>query len=112
MINLFLILLGMIINDSCAIILGTVVLMPVIHEIGIHPIHFAAIMGIANALGMSTPPVAPVLYLSQRVSGAEFSKMLKPIFVMIVFAYFPVMILTSAFPEIGLWLPRTLGYIR
>ena len=111
-INLFLIALGMIVNDSAAIILGAVVLMPVIREIGVNPIHFAAIMGIANALGMITPPVAPVLYLSQRVSGAEFLKMLKPIFIMIIFAYFPVMFLTNAFPEIGLWLPRTLGYIK
>ena len=44
MINLILLLIGMIVDDVSGSVLAAIVLLPVATEIGVHPIHFAAIV--------------------------------------------------------------------
>ena len=53
-------------------------LLPLMVAIGIHPIHFAAIIGVNLAIGGVTPPYASILYLGMRVGKVEFSEILGP----------------------------------
>ena len=46
MLNLFLIIIGMLMDDTSAILLTTPILLTVAMSIGIHPVHFAAIVGV------------------------------------------------------------------
>lgn len=111
MLNLFLILIGMLMDDTSAILLTTPILLPVAMGIGIHPVHFAAILGVNIGLGGVTPPTAPFLYLGSRVGNAPVNEMLGPTMYFIFFAWIPTLILTTYVPGLSLWLPRLLGYV-
>jgi len=111
MINLFLFMLGLIMDDGSACILSTVVLMPTVRAIGVNTYHYAAIVGVSLGMGLATPPCAPLLYLAARISGAKFETMLKPLSYFLIFAFFPVLVVTTYVPAFPLFLPRLLGYV-
>lgn len=110
-INVFLIIVGMIMDDTSAILLTTPILLPVATALGIDPIHYAAIIGVNLGLGCVTPPCAPFLYLGSRVGGTPVSEMLKPTMWIILLCWLPALIVTTYIPELSLFLPRTMGLI-
>lgn len=109
-IAIFLIFIGMIVNDTTAIILTAPLLLPLVVSYGIDPIHFAAIMGVTLAMGGITPPYASVLYFGMRIGNAKFSEVWKPTMMFIVFGYLPVIILTVFFEPLSMYIPRLFGY--
>ena len=68
MINLFMIVLGMLMDDTSGCLLATPILVPIIKELGFSPVHFAAILAVKLGMGNITPPVAPLLYFSSALS--------------------------------------------
>lgn len=105
LINLFMIMIGMLMDDVSAVLLSTPMLLPLAVELGISPIHFAAIVGVNLGLGNITPPTAPLLYLSGQLSGARINQTIPPTLAMIMFAWIPVLLLTIYVPQLALWLP-------
>ncbi|GAB3516419.1 TRAP transporter large permease [Photobacterium alginatilyticum] len=109
-INVLLFLVGMVVNDITAIILIAPLLLPLMTAIGISPIQFAAIMGVNTAMGGVTPPYASILYLGARIGNVKFSEVVGPAMMLIVFGYLPVVVLTSFWSELSLFLPTVFGY--
>ncbi len=109
LINIFLIIIGMLMDDTSAILLCTPMLMPVVTTLGVSPIQFAAIVGVNLGLGCVTPPTAPFLYLGARIGGAPVNEMLRPTMWLIFFGWLPALILTTYVPGLSLWLPGLLG---
>ncbi|MDC7217649.1 MAG: TRAP transporter large permease [Spirochaetales bacterium] len=110
LINILLFFVGMIVNDITSIILLAPLLLPLMQAIGISPVQFAAIMGVNTAMGGVTPPYASILYLSMRIGKAEFSEVIKPAMILIIFGYVPVVFLTSLWPSLSLFFPGLFGY--
>ena len=111
MVNIFMIILGMLMDDCSATILAAPILLPVVTAIVISPLHFAAILGVNIGMANVTPPTAPLLYLGGRISGAKVKDMLGPDLALIVFAWLPTLIITTYVPAYGMFLPRLLGYV-
>lgn len=111
LLNIFLIIIGMLMDDTSAILLTTPILLPVAIGLGIHPVHFAAILGVNLGLGMVTPPTAPFLYLGSRIGNAPISEMLKPTMWLILFAWLPTLFITTVFEDVALFLPRLFGLV-
>jgi tripartite ATP-independent transporter DctM subunit len=109
MVNLFLIVIGMLMDDTSAILLTTPILLPVVIQLGVSPVHFAAILGVNLGLGCVTPPTAPFLYLGSRIGNAPIGEMMKPTMWFILFAWIPTLALTTFFPGLSLFLPRLFG---
>lgn len=110
MINLILLFVGMIVNDATGIILVAPLLLPLTQAIGMNPIHYAAMFVTNMAIGSVTPPYASLLYLGMRIGKVEFMEILPPVGILIM-GYVPVMLATTYWPELSLWLPRMLGYV-
>lgn len=106
MINVFLVILGMIMDDTSAILLSVPILYPLIKELGISPYQFSALVGVNIGMGNITPPSAPFLYLSARIFKTDASKVMKPVLYMLLFGYLPVLILITYVPAVSLWLPE------
>ncbi len=106
MINIFMIIMGMLMDDISAILLCTPILLPIVTQLGVSPIQFAAILGVNLGMGCVTPPCAPFLYLAGRVGGAPVNEMLRPTMALILFAWLPTLLLTTYIPQFALWLPR------
>lgn len=106
MINIFMIIIGMIMDDVSAMLLCTPILLPVVTALGVHPIHFAAIIGTNLGMGNVTPPTAPTLYFGGRMAKTPISQMMKPAMIFILFAWLPTLMVVTYLPELALWLPR------
>ncbi len=79
-------------DDVSAMLLCTPILLPVVVSLGIHPIHFAAIIGTNLGLGNVTPPTAPTLYFGGRMAKTPVSQMMKPAMIFILFAWLPTLL--------------------
>jgi TRAP-type C4-dicarboxylate transport system permease large subunit len=110
LINFLLFFVGMIVNDVTSIILLGPLLLPLMQAIGVSPVQFAAIMGVNTAMGGVTPPYASILYLGMRIGKVEFSEVIKPAMILIIFGYVPVVFLTSFWPDLSLFFPGLFGY--
>ena len=106
MLNIFMIIIGMIMDDVSAMLLCTPILLPVVMSIGVSPIHFAAIIGVNLGMGNLTPPTAPTLYFGGRMANTPVSQMMKPALIFLIFAWLPTLIAVTYLPEMALWLPR------
>ena len=106
MINVLLLLIGMLVDDVSGGILAAVVLLPVAQEIGVHPIHFAAIVGTNLGLGNVTPPCAPLLFVAAGVGEVSFSRIIVPTLKLSLLGHLPMVFLVTYIPDLGLFLPR------
>ena len=88
------------------IILGTV-LLPVATAADIHPIAFAIIGIISLAFGLVTPPYGLCLLISAAIGGMNVVSVMKDVCIILA-PMLLILLLIIAFPEIALWLPRTL----
>ena len=105
-INGLIVLIGMIMDDGSSILLATPLLLPVVSAFGISPVQFAAILGVNVGMANVTPPCAPFLYLACRIGKTKVNEVLKPTFILILFAWLPVLILTTYIPQFATWLPN------
>ncbi|MCG8484538.1 MAG: TRAP transporter large permease [Clostridia bacterium] len=108
MVNIFMVIIGMLMDDVSGVLLATPVLLPLVTELGVSPVHFAAILGVNLGMGNITPPTAPLLYLGARIGKAKINEMMTPTMAMIIFAWIPTLIITTYFPQVALFLPTKL----
>ena len=104
LINIFLLLVGMLMESLSALTLLTPILLPIAMMYGIDPIHFGIVMILNLMIGMLTPPVGMVLFVLARMTPTPFEKICKaivPFILMCIIAIF----LISIFPQIVLLLP-------
>lgn len=111
LVNIFLFIVGMIVNDTTGMILVAPLLLPLMTELGVHPVHLGAIMGVNLAMGGVTPPYASILYLGMRIGKCEFNEIIKPVVMFLVFGYLPIVLLTTFIPQVSLWIPSLFGLI-
>ncbi|MFV0407325.1 MAG: TRAP transporter large permease [Propioniciclava sp.] len=110
LVNILFILLGMVV-DATAIILVTVpVLLPVAVSFGIDPVHFGVIMIMNLMLGLLTPPVGSVLYVTSSVTGKPVDVVFKGIIPFLI-PLVVVLIIVTLFPEVVMFLPNLLGFM-
>ncbi|GAA3548476.1 TRAP transporter large permease [Zobellella aerophila] len=110
-VNIFLILLGMIMDDVSVVAIISPLLLPVMESIGVDPIHFAAIVGTSVVIGCNSPPMAPILFMTCRVGKVGMSQVMRPALGFMVFAALPVMLVTTYWSPLALYLPRVMGYL-
>ena len=109
-VNLFLILLGMIMDDVSVVAIVSPLLLPVMINIGVDPIQFAAIVGTSVVIGCNSPPMAPILFMSCRICNVGITKVARPALGFMAFAALPVMLAATFWPPLSLYLPKLLGY--
>jgi len=106
LINVFMIIMGMIMDDISSMLLATPLLFPLFMELGIHPFQMAAIMAVNQGSGQMTPPVATNLFTAARVSGVPVSEFVGYCIPFLLFGSLPVLLLITFVPEVSLWLPQ------
>lgn len=72
-------LTGVFLETASALIILTPVLLPLVVQIGIDPIHFAVIIVMGLAIGMITPPVAINLYVASSVTQIPLERIARNI---------------------------------
>ncbi|RZU98285.1 TRAP transporter large permease [Spiribacter vilamensis] len=72
-------LTGVFIETASALIILTPVLLPLVTQIGVDPIHFGIIIVVGLAIGMITPPVAINLYVASSVTGQPLERIARAV---------------------------------
>jgi tripartite ATP-independent transporter DctM subunit len=108
-INIMLLLLGTLMDMAPLILILTPILLPVVQNLGVDPVHFGMIMMVNLGMGLITPPVGSVLFVGSAVAKLPIeivTKALYPFFV----ALFLVLMAVTYIPGISLWLPHAFGF--
>jgi tripartite ATP-independent transporter DctM subunit len=106
-INVFLLILGCFLDSTVSILILSPILVPVIEQLGIDPVHFGVVMVLNLMLGLLTPPFGVVLFVIQHISKLSFGKVVKETMPFLI-PLFIVLLLATTFPGIVLWLPNLL----
>ncbi|PKG37987.1 TRAP transporter large permease [Psychromonas sp. Urea-02u-13] len=107
-INLLLLLIGMIVDDISGAVLAAIIFLPIVEALGIHPIHFAAVVGVNLGLGNVSPPCAPMLYMAGGVAKLPLNKYIVPTLKLLCLGHLPMVAIVTFIPELSLFLPRLL----
>jgi TRAP-type C4-dicarboxylate transport system permease large subunit len=102
---LVLVLVGLFMVASSAEIVLTPILVPVVMQFGIDPVHFGVLMVFTLIIGGATPPVGILMFIAQdiaKISHAQMVRAMIPFYIPLFFA----VILLAAFPQITLFLPN------
>ncbi len=110
-INVLLLILGTLMDMAPLILILTPILLPVVTQLGVHPVHFGMIMMVNLGIGLITPPVGSVLFVASAVSNQKMetvTRAMAPFFV----ALFSVLMIVTYVPQVSLWLPRVTGELN
>ncbi len=110
-INVLLLLAGIFIEPLPGVMIFVPILAPLALAAGIDPLHFAMVVIVNLTLGMITPPVGALLFVTSIVSGVPMGRMTRELVPMFA-ALLVVLLLLTLFPGISTWLPGVLGYSK
>ena len=108
-VNVFLLLFGIFIEPLPGVMVLAPILAPVAIKLGVDPVHFAMIMIFNLTLGMITPPVGGLLFVTCNVSKVPMSALVREL-VPFLYAHGVVLLLLTFVPALSTWLPRALGF--
>jgi len=109
MLNGLLLLLGTFMDMAPMILILTPILLPLVRNFGVDPVHFGMILLVNAGIGLITPPVGPTLFVGcaiGKVSIEEVSRELWPFYVAMILA----LLLVTYVPAFSLWLPSLLTF--
>ena len=67
-INIFLLIVGMVMDTTPAILILSPILLPIVQSIGMDPIHFGVVMIVNLAIGFVTPPIGVNLFVASSLT--------------------------------------------
>jgi C4-dicarboxylate transporter DctM subunit len=104
MLLLLLLIFGTFMETIAIIVIATPILMPVVNQIGMNPIHFGVAMMLALAIGGATPPLAVNLFVSTKIINIRIEDTF-PFILQIVGVMVLSLIVVLLFPSMSLWIP-------
>lgn len=107
LINVFLLVVGMLMESLAAIIILAPLLISIVKPLGVDPLHFGIIMTMNLAIGMFTPPVGVNLFVASRIGKIPVGDMFKWVLPMAA-VLIAVLLLVTYVPAIATFLPRLL----
>ncbi len=103
-VNVILLLLGTFMDMSPLIVITTPILLPVVQQIGVDPVHFGIIMMLNLGIGLVTPPVGSVLFVGAAVGKVPVEKAVKSIWPFYGALVLSLLVITFV-PQLSLTLP-------
>lgn len=107
LINVIVLFIGMVMDPTAALTILVPVFMPIINQFGISPIHFGLVIILNLMIGLVTPPVGYLIFLSSNIAECEPMKVLKQS-LPFLFALFALLFLLILVPEFSTFLPDLL----
>jgi tripartite ATP-independent transporter DctM subunit len=108
-VNLLLLVFGIFIEPLPGIIVLVPILAPIAHALGINDLQFGIIVIVNLTMGMITPPVGGLLFVTCMVAKVPLANMVRELWPF-MYAQLGVLALLSLVPAISWWLPAVFGY--
>lgn len=107
---LLLLVIGCFMDLTASLIMLTPIMLPVATQLGINPVHYALIMVVALNIGLITPPVGAVLFVTCAVAREKFENIVREIWPFLACQAVALVIITFL-PKLTLAIPRILGLL-
>ncbi len=111
LVNLLMLFVGCFLDTIAAITILVPILLPLVVQFDIDPVHFGLIMTLNLMIGLLHPPLGMVLFVLSRVAKLSVERTTMAILPWLV-PLFIALILITFIPAITLWLPTEVGLIR
>jgi tripartite ATP-independent transporter DctM subunit len=111
LVNLLLFVVGMFLDAGPAILILGPVLAPVFVGMGVDPVHFALVMCVNLTIGLATPPMGLVLFVTASVSGERVESIARAMLPFLAVEVLVIFLITY-FPALTLTVPRWLGLVQ
>ena len=109
--NVILLLVGMAMDPTPAILIFTPIFLPMCVKFGMDPVQFGIIITMNLCIGTITPPVGTILFTGCKVGGVTIESVFRhllPFFLVTILA----LMVTTYIAPLSMWLPRMFGLVR
>jgi C4-dicarboxylate transporter, DctM subunit len=110
LINLTLLLVGTFMETTASLIILTPVLLPLMVEIGIDPLHFGVIIVLNLVIGLTTPPVGVCLFIACSIGKTRLEIVSRAI-IPFLMASISVLLVCTYWADLVMLIPRWFGYV-
>lgn len=107
LINVMLLVLGCFMDMAPSILICTPILLPVMLNFGVDPVHFGIVMLLNLGIGLCHPPVGSIIFVGCAVGKVSMEQVVRQIWPFYA-VMFGVLMLVTYLPAISLWLPHAL----
>jgi tripartite ATP-independent transporter DctM subunit len=109
--NIMLLLVGMFMDViSATMILGPVFI-PLLSAFNVDPLHFGLIMTVNLAIGYCTPPIGVSLYITGAIANRSLVYVARSVAPFVAIQV-TILFMLTYLPDLVLWLPRVMGYVK
>jgi C4-dicarboxylate transporter DctM subunit len=109
--NVLFLILGCFMSSTAALIIITPIMMPMVLQMGINPVHFGLVMVTNLEIGMMTPPFGVNLFVACGIAGIPIEKIASKV-LPFVFSTIVILFLLTFVPWLVLVVPEALGLIH
>ena len=109
LVNVMFLVLGCFLDVSVLLLVFVPMLLPAAKLLGVDLVHFGVLVVLNMMIGLITPPLGMLLFVTKALTGIPIGEMMKegwPFLVMLLL----LLLAMTFFPQIVLWLPQTMGY--
>jgi tripartite ATP-independent transporter DctM subunit len=104
LLNIFLLIVGCLLDPTCAQFLLVPILVPLVKSFGINEVHFGVVMVLNLMIGLITPPLGSVAFISCKIAEVKLVDFLKECWPFMIMLIIALMIVTYV-PQTVTWLP-------
>jgi tripartite ATP-independent transporter DctM subunit len=110
-VNVLFLLLGALLDATTLLLVLVPVLLPSVAALGIDPVYFGVVIIFNITIGLTIPPHGLLLFVLAAITNIPLREIFRESWGLVA-ALVACLFLLVALPELVLWLPRLLGYIR
>lgn len=109
LVNVLFLLLGCFLDVSVLLLVFVPMLLPAVQILGIDLVHFGVLVVLNMMIGLIHPPFGMLLFVTKALTDIPIGEMMREgwLFLVMLLA---LLLAITVFPDIVLWLPRTMGY--
>lgn len=108
-INVLLLFVGTFMDMTPAILIFTPIFLPIVQQMGVHPIHFGIVMIMNLCIGLCTPPVGTCLFVGCGIANTTITNVIRPLMPFFV-AMVLVLLVVTYWPALSLIVPEIFGF--
>jgi tripartite ATP-independent transporter DctM subunit len=109
LVNLLFLALGCFLDTTVMLLVFVPMFLPTANALSIDLVHFGVVVILNMMIGLVTPPFGMLLFVTNALTGIPIRDMLREGWPFLA-ALLVVLLAITLFPDLVLWLPRTMGY--
>ena len=111
LLNLFFLIVGCLMDPLAGMLIFIPVLLPLVKHLEINLVHFGLVVVLNLMIGLLTPPVGYLLYLSAAMAEVSIDRVIREVWPLIL-ALLVVLAISTYWPGMVLWIPNMFHTVK